>query len=148
MAADEKDPPSDDARSEDAHSEDAQEGEEQPDPKVAFKRGMGLLWQAARTVAGDVKREVEKAHVKESLQQAGKEIEQAAAEAAKALESFIGRAGGEPKPDYTDEWPPKDAKPPTPDKTESKQADADIPKDGGKDAKGERRDMRILIDDE
>jgi hypothetical protein len=121
---------------------DPAQGEEQ-DPKVAFKRGVGLLWQAARTVAGDVKREVDKAHLKESMQAAGKEIEQAASEAAKALEDFIGRVAPEAKPEGTDEWPPADAKK----DVKPKQADADIPKDGGKDDKGDRRDMRILIDD-
>ena len=113
-------------------------------PADTFKKGMGLLWQAAKSAADEIKREVEKGHVTETLQQAGKELESAAQHAAKALEDFIGRASPKP-PKYEDKWPPEGK---VEDAPAPKQADADIPKDGGTDEKGERRDMRIQVEDE
>lgn len=116
------------------------ESQSELDAKESFRKGMGLLWRAARTAADEIKREVEKGGVKDSLKQAGRELEAAAEHAAKTLEGMLQRIGpGEPKPDYTDTWPPDQ---------KAKQVDADIPKDGGTDEKGERRDVRIQLDDD
>lgn len=110
--------------------------------REALERGLGMLWRAARTAADEIKREVDAAGVKDSLKQAGRELEHAAHEASKALEDFIERSGPRPpKPDYTDKWPPEGDPKPT-------RADAGIPEDGGTDEEGRRRDMRILVDDD
>ncbi|MCA9620302.1 MAG: hypothetical protein KC731_14870 [Myxococcales bacterium] len=109
-------------------------------PGEAFKKGLGLLWKAARGAAEEIKREVEKGGVSDALQQAGRELEQAATDAAKAVESFIDRSGP-PKPDYQDKWPPDQAG------EKAKMADEGVPADGGTDpTTGERRDMRIQLD--
>lgn len=114
----------------------------------AFKKGVGLLWKAARAAANEIKREVEKGGVRESLERAGHDLEIAAQEAAKAVEDFIERAGPKsPNPDYTDKWPP-DQGGKVDDKADAKLVDADIPEDGGKTDSGERRDMRIQLDDD
>jgi hypothetical protein len=135
----------DDAAKAAAPEEGSSEGAGEIRAGDAFKKGMGLLWQAARTAADEIKREVEKGHVTETLQQAGKELESAAHHAAKALEDFIGRASPKP-PKYEDKWPPEGAA--KDEAAQPKQADADIPKDGGTDEKGERRDMRIQVEED
>jgi hypothetical protein len=121
----------------------------EPDkPADTFKKGMGLLWKAARGVAEEIKQEVEKGGVSDALQQAGRELEEAATHAAKAVESFIDRSGP-PPPNYQKDWPPSDgATAPTDGKmADGKMADADVPEDGGVDEEtGERRDMRIQVD--
>jgi hypothetical protein len=79
--------------------------------------------------------------VTDTLRQAGRDLETAASEAARALEGFIERVGpGDPK---TSAWPTAEAPP-----QKSEQADADIPEDGGVDEKGEPRNMRIHADGE
>lgn len=110
--------------------------------REALERGLGLLWRAAKSAADEIKREVDSAGVKDSLKQAGRDLEHAAQEASKALEEFFERGGPRPpKPDYTDKWPPEERPAP-------KRADAGIPEDGGTDEEGRRRDMRILVDDD
>jgi hypothetical protein len=109
--------------------------------REALQRGVGLLWRAARTAADEIQREVDTSGVKESLKQAGRELEHAAQEAAKTLEDFLGRGPRPPKPSYTDQWPPDAG-------TEAKQADADVPEDGGTDADGKPRDIRIQVEDD
>jgi len=120
--------------------------EEDEKPSEAFRKGMGFLWKAARGVADEIKREVDKGGVSDALQQAGRELEEAATHAAKAVESFIDRSGPRP-PNYQDKWPPTDGTtPPAEGSTESKMADADIPDEGGVDEEGRPRDMRIQVD--
>jgi hypothetical protein len=110
----------------------------------AFKQGLGLLWKAARAAAGEIKHEVEKGGVSEALQQAGKELETAASHVGKALDDFVARATpGGAKPNYQEQWPPN----PTAEQ-QAKQVDADVPEDGGTAEDGEKRDMRIQIDDD
>ncbi|MEQ9324521.1 MAG: hypothetical protein RIF41_35480 [Polyangiaceae bacterium] len=119
---------------------------EEEKPSEAFRKGMGFLWKAARGVADEIKREVDKGGVSDALQQAGRELEEAATHAAKAVESFIDRSGPKP-PNYQNEWPPTDGTtPPATPGSESKMADADIPEDGGVDDEGQKRDMRIQVD--
>jgi hypothetical protein len=121
---------------------DAATPEEEMSSAEALKKGMGLLWRAAQTAASEIQREVELSGVRDSLQQAGHDLEKAAKEAAKTLEDYVERsAGGMPKPNYTDQWPPGDG-------SGAKQVDADVPDDGGTDDKGEKRDMRIQLDDD
>lgn len=119
-------------------------------PGEVFKKGLGLLWQAARSAADEIKREVDKGGVTDALQQAGRDLEEAANQAAKALEGFVERAGGS-KPKYTDQWPPPGSgadeaagkgQPPQP------PGAAPAAPDGGVDESGERRDVRIQIEDE
>lgn len=121
-----------------ADQEDKDQADERPGE--TFKQGISLLWRAARSAADEIKREVEKGGVTDALRQAGRDLENAATQAARTLEGFIERVGpGDPK---TSAWPnAKDA-------PEAKQADADIPEDGGTDDKGEKRDMRIHLDDD
>lgn len=119
---------------------------EEEKPSEQFRKGMGFLWKAARGVADEIKREVDKGGVSDALQQAGRELEEAATHAAKAVESFIDRSGP-PPPNYQNEWPPTDGTTsPAADGSESKRADADIPEDGGVDEEGRKRDMRIQVD--
>jgi hypothetical protein len=130
-------------------------------PAEVFKKGLGLLWKAARSAADEIKREVEKGGVAETLQQAGRDLEDAANQAAKALEGFIERAGSH-KPRYSDRWPPaenetvsRDATtdPVGPDGRSSTgqppqpQGAAPASPDGGLDEQGEPRDIRIQIDE-
>lgn len=139
-------------------------------PAEAFKKGLGLLWKAARSAADEIKREVQKGGVTDALQQAGRDLEDAANQAARALEGFIERAGGH-KPEYTDRWPPPGSDVPgrgsenksaQPENTPSEKAQQDkvqskgeagapgsapAAPEGGVDENGERRDMRIQIDD-
>jgi hypothetical protein len=113
-----------------------------------FKQGLGLLWKAAKSAATEIKDEVEKGGVSDALQQAGRELETAAAQVGKTLDDFVQRAGAGSS-EYQDQWPP-DQQP----AAEAKQAadipeDGDVPKDGGVDeSTGEKRDMRIQVDDD
>jgi hypothetical protein len=121
--------------------EQASAAEEEPRPGEAFKQGLGLLWKAAKSTADELKKEVDKGRVTGALSSAGQELEKAASQAAKAVEHFIGRMSpGDPK---MDEWPAGEA-----DKPKGEQVDADIPKDGGKTEDGERRDMRIQVEED
>ncbi len=81
----------------------------EPTPGESFKKGVGLLWRAARTGAGEIKNEVAKAGLVESLEQAGRDLEVAAQQAAKALEEYIERAGPKPpEPNDADNQPSDD----------------------------------------
>lgn len=124
-----------------ADQEDKGQADETPErPGETFKQGISLLWRAARSAADEIKREVEKGGVTDALRQAGRDLENAATQAARTLEGFIERVGpGDPK---TSAWPNPKEEP------QAKQADADIPEDGGTDDKGEKRDMRIHLDDD
>jgi len=141
----------------DEHSTDAEHGEastpnahsgepgaggargEDPRPAEAFKQGLGLLWQAARSTADEIRREVDKGRVGEALQQAGRELERAATQASGVVEQLIGKV--RPPDPKTEPWPNSPAKRP-----ETEQVDDDTPSDGGTAEDGERRDMRIQID--
>jgi hypothetical protein len=114
-----------------------------PRPAEAFKQGIGLLWKAAQSAAEEIKREVDKGGVSDALHQAGRDLEVAANQATKALEEFIHRVSpGDPK---TSPWPAAEEA----EKAKAKQADADVPEDGGADEEtGERRDVRIQLDDD
>ena len=59
---------------------------------------MGLLWKAAVSTVAEIKQEVNKGGVTDSLKQAGRELEDAANQAATALESFIERVAPQAKP--------------------------------------------------
>ncbi|HZO13643.1 MAG TPA: hypothetical protein VFB62_10300 [Polyangiaceae bacterium] len=124
-----------------ADQEDKEQADGTPErPSETFKQGISLLWRAARSAADEIKREVEKGGVTDALRQAGRDLENAASQAARTLEGFIERVGpGDPK---TSAWPNTGEVP------KAKQADADIPEDGGTDDKGEKRDMRIHLDDD
>jgi hypothetical protein len=113
----------------------------------AFKQGMGLLWKAARSAADEIKREVDKGGVNDALQKAGRDLESAAGHAAKAIEDFVDRVGpsepkwSDPKAAGFDSGNPKGAA--------AEQVDAESPEDGGVDEEtGERRDMRIQVEDD
>jgi hypothetical protein len=126
----------------------AAKGEPKAAPGEAFRAGVGLLWQAARGAADEIKREVAKGNVSEAVQRAGRDLEQAAAEAAKAIEGFLGRIGpGDPK---TSPWP--GAGPPPADEAPAAKAPASKaePKDDDEpnDDAAKRRDMRIHLDDD
>ncbi|MEM9874381.1 MAG: hypothetical protein AAF928_05775 [Myxococcota bacterium] len=139
-------------------------------PAETFKQGLGLLWKAAVAATDEIKREVERGQVTETLQQAGKELESAAQQAAQAFEGFIGRvapsgkppASGDPFPSGKPSGEPSggpsrgtsgkprdaasrgggdDADEPHP----SSPATAD---ERGVDAEGNCRDMRIQLEDE
>jgi hypothetical protein len=138
----------------DAQPEESKEQPKAPggtppeEPIEALKQGFGLLWKAARGVAHEIKREAEKAGLGETLQQAGKELEHAAGQAAKALESFFGKVQP-PGPRYEKDWPPRgDTGSAETDPARPKPVDADLPPDGGVDASGERRDVRIHLGDD
>jgi hypothetical protein len=146
----------------------------EPDPAAAAKQAAGLLWQAARGVATEIKREVEKAGLKDHIKAAKTEIDTAIRAAAKELDEYIAKVQP-PPPGYTKDWPPSGAPqssaladdaagaPAAQDGDKPKEKDGDMPKEGapkderadagvapggGKDATGERRDMRILLDDD
>lgn len=125
--------------------EPAPAAEQEPkleDPGEAFRRGLGLLWQAAKSAAGEIKKEVARGGVTEQLKIAGRELERAAQAAAKELEGFISKVQPTP-PERSNEWPPPDRKPPTKDAAKGAPTE-----DGGVDEHGEPRDMRIQVDDD
>jgi hypothetical protein len=128
-----------------AHDPVNQEAER---PGEVFKKGLSLLWKAARSAADEIKHEVEKGGVTDALKQAGRDLEDAANQAAKALEGFVERAGGH-KPNYTDQWPPPGGSPPEA-SAQPPQPEGAAPAapDGGLDENGERRDVRIQIEDD
>ncbi len=118
-------------------------GEAAAEAGVAFKQGMGLLWQAAVAATEEIKREVDRAEVSDTLQQAGRDLETAAQQAAQALEGFIDRvnAGGKKPPTGDHPFPqggPAAAPPP---------ANAEG-EDGGVDEDGNRRDVRIQLEED
>ena len=128
-----------DAKSDNAPKRDNSDPEAMSSAE-ALKKGMGLLWRAAQTAADEIQREVESSGVRDSLRQAGQELETAAKDAARVLEQFMDRSGPrDPKPNYTDQWPPDQG---------ASQVDADVPQDGGVDEHGKRRDVRIQLDDD
>ncbi len=120
------------------------------DPAEAFKQGIGLLWKAARSTADEIKREVERGGISEAIQAAGRELENAATQAAKSIEGLVAKV--QPKsPGYSQDWPPQSAEKDSPDDkdgSESNQVDADIPKGGGTTEDGEKRNMRIQLEEE
>lgn len=118
---------------------EAPETEEEMSSAEALKKGMGLLWKAAKTAADEIQRDVDVDAVKTSLKRAGKDIEDAANQAAKAVEDFVDRQTGNPS-----EPTPGPTATPAPG---AQQVDADIPDDGGTDDNGEERDFRIQVDD-
>jgi hypothetical protein len=137
-SAEEKD---DASESKSTSAEQERSAEEEPRPGEAFKQGLSLLWKAAKSTADELKKEVDKGRVSGALTQAGQDLENAATQAAKAVEDFLGRMSPpEPK---MDEWPAGEG-----DKTKGEQVDADIPADGGTTEDGERRDMRIQVDED
>jgi hypothetical protein len=115
-------------------------------PGEVFKKGLSLLWKAARSAADEIKHEVEKGGVTDALKQAGRDLEDAANQAAKALEGFVERAGH--KPNYTDQWPPGASPPEAPAQPPQPEGAAPAAPDGGVDENGERRDVRIQIEDD
>jgi hypothetical protein len=132
-----------------------------PAPSEAFRQGLDLLWQAARGTADEIKREVDKGGVGDALKQAGRDLEVAANAAAKTLEGFIERVGphGDHKP-Y--KWPgasgsasaepKKDDEEGDAEKGDDKRVEPGDPvkdgEDGGTTEDGERRDMRIQVEDD
>ncbi len=77
---------------EQAHAPPAAPGPEPPAPERpgdTFKRGLGLLWRAARGAADDLRREVDKAGVSRTLQDAGEKIEHAADSFVKGVERMV-----------------------------------------------------------
>jgi hypothetical protein len=139
--------------------------EEEPRPGEAFKQGLGLLWKAAKSTAEELKKEVDTGRVSGALSQAGHDLETAATQAAKAVESFLGRMS--PPDPKSDGWPAGEGDQAKADgdkadgdkadgdkadgdkgnQPKSDQVDADTPTDGGTTEDGERRDMRIQVDD-
>ena len=118
---------------------DADPSKQSPEsPSEAFKQGVSLLWKAARGAADEIKREVAKGSVGEALQQAGRDLEQAANQAAKGIEQLIEKVQP-PPPNYSKEWPPAKSPPPANDEAAT---------DGGTTETGERRDMRIQLEDD
>lgn len=81
------------------------ESAEPASPADTFKQGMGLLWKAAQASAHEIKAEVNKQGVGDSLKRAGRDLEDAANQAAKALESFIDRVGPQETPPAQQGWP-------------------------------------------
>lgn len=115
-------------------------GEAAAEAGEAFRQGMGLLWQAAVAATEEIKREVDRAEVSDTLQQAGRDLETAAQQAAQALEGFIDRVNtGKKPPPGGNPFPqggPAGTPPPT----------AGEEEDGGVDADGNRRDVRIQLE--
>ncbi len=114
----------------------------------ALKKGVGLLWQAAKTAADEIQSEVDVDAVKGTLQKASRELEEAAKDAAKTLEDLIER-GVPPATQPSDTWPPKEpgaddaAKGPG-----SKEADDDAKAGGEDDANAGNQAFRIQVDDD
>lgn len=81
-------------------------------PADTFKQGMGLLWKAARSTVDEIKTEVNRGGVADSLKQAGRELEDAANQAATALESFLERMAPQARPP-AQQGRPADTAPPT-----------------------------------
>lgn len=113
--------------------------DEEGRPGETFKQGLGLLWQAARSAADEIRREVDKGKVGEALQQAGRDLERAATQASGVVEQLIGRLS--PADPKTQPWPNS----PSGEKR-GEQVDPDTPPDGGTTEDGERRDMRIQVE--
>jgi hypothetical protein len=137
-----------------------------------LKQGLGLLWQAAVGTANEIKQEIDRSGASDTLQQAGRDLENAANQAARTLEQFIEKV--QPKaPEYSKEWPgaatgetqndsaqkdaaQKDAAQKDAAQKDAAQKDADDPEngaekdaeDGGETENGERRDMRIQVEDD
>jgi len=123
------------------------------DPTADFKQGLALLWKAAVGTATEIKKEVDKGGVGDALKDAGRELEVAANAAARTIEGFVDRvAASTPRastPKYEEGWPPKGSPPEgSSDGSAEDRAKKNEPADGGVDGKGERRDMRIQIDDD
>ncbi len=129
------------SESKSTNAEQKRSAEEEPGPGETFKQGLSLLWKAAKSTADELKKEVDKGRVSGALTQAGHDLENAATQAAKAVEDFLGRMS--PPDPKMDEWPAKEG-----DKTKGAQVDADIPADGGTTEDGERRDMRIQVEED
>lgn len=139
MSQDDK---SDDPQGQPPPNPGAKSGETAAQAGEAFKQGMGLLWQAAVAATDEIKREVDRAEVSDTLQQAGRDLETAAQQAAQALEGFIDRVNTGKRPPAGDnpfpQGGPANAPPPKNEPDE----------DGGVDEDGNRRDVRIQLEDD
>ena len=113
------------------------------DPTADFKQGLALLWKAAVGTATEIKKEVDKGGVGDALKDAGRELEVAANAAARTIEGFVDRVAAS-TPRASTPSPPEGSS----DGSAEDRAKKNEPADGGVDGKGERRDMRIQIDDD
>jgi hypothetical protein len=118
-------------------------------PGAQLKQGLSLLWKAATGTAQEIKREIGRSGVSDTLQQAGRDLEGAANQAAKSLESFIEKVQPKP-PKYSQQWPQSPPPEPPSDQADppSSPPEPEKKQDGGTTETGERRDMRIQVDDE
>src|SRR5581483_9536667 len=74
------------------------------DPKEDLRQGLGLLWRAARKVAGDVRKELDRSDVGRTLDDAGREIARAASNVIDRLGSELGMSAGPRRPEPPP-WP-------------------------------------------
>ncbi len=127
----------------------ASDSDTEESPGAQLKQGLSLLWKAATGTAQEIKREIGRSGVSDTLQQAGRDLESAANQAAQSLESFIEKVQPKP-PKYSQQWPQSPPPETTSDETEkpSNPPDPEEAKDGGATETGERRDMRIQVDDD
>jgi len=120
-------------------SESASEPQAQEGAADTFKQGLGLLWKAAKSAAQEIKQEVDKGSVSDALQQAGQDLDTAAQQVGKTLDDLVDRLNPRSTTADDDGGSTADAA--------TKQVDADVPADGGTTDDGERRDMRIQVED-
>ncbi len=107
------DQPTSDSPAADPSAPAAEPGQPEASPADTFKQGMGLLWKAARATVDEIKTEVNNGGVTDSLKQAGRDLEDAANQAAKALESFVERvAPPQDPPAQQASWAEASAPPP------------------------------------
>jgi len=142
-----EDQPTDPSNTEAQRSPSGSDSEESPGAQL--KQGLNLLWKAATGTAQEIKREIGRSGVSDTLQQAGRELESAANQAAQSLESFIEKVQPKP-PKYSQQWPqsPPPETASDEDDQPSNSPDPEEKQDGGTTETGERRDMRIQVDDD
>jgi hypothetical protein len=109
------------------------ERDDKDDPTEELKQGLGHLWRAARGMATNLKKEVDRTNFGKTLDDAGREFARAAGNVVERLSTEIGgkrperpfgeeppAPAGAPKDDEDDEFDgvkptPKDKRGPTPD---------------------------------
>jgi hypothetical protein len=77
----------------------------EPDPTDALKQGLGLLWQAAKGAARDLRKDADKAGVGKVVEDAGRGLEAAVTGVARGLEQLVAKVQP-PPPKYQEpgEW--------------------------------------------
>ncbi len=124
------------------------EHDKKDDPAEELKQGLSHLWKAARGVATEVKKEVERTDIGKELSGAGREFVRAAANVVDRIADEVGELTRTKKPgDDEHDAPPPTGSAPPPDGEDEFDGVKPKPREGGGSPPGDPG-FRIAVDDD